>query len=699
MVEEEPWEDLALSKAIAPDDEDDFSSFGVSAGSIPGNTDDEFNFCSCVPATSSSAALVEDDDEFSEFGVPACPPLSSAAAIDDDDDEFAEFAVSVPPSSSISDVMGAFDASPRAADEGSHDTFCDSSRHAAAPQPASCKSDSICERRLRHPELDAPPEEIAGKPEPIADGSYHVSSMHEASSASFEADFHCTTTNMKSTTPPLDQETIQKAFDADHITTDILQATDSPASACDMEPPSLTVEHFTVEEEKSDEESDVGGFSSSQRHASSTEHADVDVDDGFGDFAAPPNKESFASPADDEFGGFSEAMPGVEDAATDEDFGAFDDGAGGADFDSFASASAHAAFPSAPATVPIAPSASEVQLPAHSLDSDQAGFHQFVVEAMRQSLPEMRHQSLFEGSVPLQPLHRCLAQVDGHPSSAYWDVSLWMVSPASTASTWVWEGSHIENRFLKALALPGRSEVESSSLEQTAPALQHEMAKLAGNSWSSAESPAAEQAAHMWGEGPQTLDRKNLAPADGMAAPNEFFAGPLTVDTRAGGASSFALSDSPADDDFGGFGSFNASVAQPSSGDMLNIDPGPTDKFAAQRATAAHRLPMSSSSLEDDFSGFSATVPPPIVASGSSLLDLDFLGASMPSSNQPSTEYAGANIAQLGMADMLSSLDSLASPASVNPGTNVISSWLNTLPHFAYLFSDTLSIPAGHALT
>ena len=67
----------------AADEEDDFSSFGLPAGSPSADES--------ASLAATEAATADDDDEFSEFGVPAYPAAaSSLPAIDDDDDEFAE---------------------------------------------------------------------------------------------------------------------------------------------------------------------------------------------------------------------------------------------------------------------------------------------------------------------------------------------------------------------------------------------------------------------------------------------------------------------------------------------------------------------------------------------------------------------------------------------------------------------------------
>ena len=67
----------------AADEEDDFSSFGLPAGSPTADAS--------ASLAATDAAVADDDDEFSEFGVPAYPAVaSSLPAVDDDDDEFAE---------------------------------------------------------------------------------------------------------------------------------------------------------------------------------------------------------------------------------------------------------------------------------------------------------------------------------------------------------------------------------------------------------------------------------------------------------------------------------------------------------------------------------------------------------------------------------------------------------------------------------
>ena len=69
----------------AADEEDDFSSFGLPAGSPSAEES--------ASLAATEAATADDDDEFSEFGVPAYPAVATASslpAIDDDDDEFAE---------------------------------------------------------------------------------------------------------------------------------------------------------------------------------------------------------------------------------------------------------------------------------------------------------------------------------------------------------------------------------------------------------------------------------------------------------------------------------------------------------------------------------------------------------------------------------------------------------------------------------
>ena len=80
---------------------------------------------------------------------------------------------------------------------------------------------------------------------------------------------------------------------------------------------------------------------------------------------------------------------------------------------------------------------------------------------------------------------------------------------------------------------------------------------------------------------------------------------------------------------------------------------------------------------------------------GSSLLDLDFLTTSASVSANSPADPVSATMAQLGMADMLASLDSLAVPSPIahTPGMNAISAWLDSLPQFAYVFSDAISLP------
>ena len=66
----------------AVEEEDDFSSFGLPAGSP--STD------ASASLTAAETAAADDDDEFSEFGVPAYPEVASSIPAIDDDDEFAE---------------------------------------------------------------------------------------------------------------------------------------------------------------------------------------------------------------------------------------------------------------------------------------------------------------------------------------------------------------------------------------------------------------------------------------------------------------------------------------------------------------------------------------------------------------------------------------------------------------------------------
>ena len=68
--------------AAADEEEDDFSSFGLPAGSPTADAS--------ASLAATEAATADDDDEFSEFGVPAYPAVASSLPAIDDDDEFAE---------------------------------------------------------------------------------------------------------------------------------------------------------------------------------------------------------------------------------------------------------------------------------------------------------------------------------------------------------------------------------------------------------------------------------------------------------------------------------------------------------------------------------------------------------------------------------------------------------------------------------
>lgn len=153
-------------------------------------------------------------------------------------------------------------------------------------------------------------------------------------------------------------------------------------------------------EAEKEEDDDFTGFASHEHPPAPPE----DEDDGFGDFAAPPDgkNNSFATTAEDEFGGFSEAADGGAgggDDFGDDDFGDFDDG-GGDDFDAFASSTP--APPPAPVAAPALSSAAV--MPQGSFAGDSQSLRHAAQETMRQGLPIPVQTALGCSSMPLQSM-------------------------------------------------------------------------------------------------------------------------------------------------------------------------------------------------------------------------------------------------------------------------------------------------------
>ena len=301
-----------------------------------------------------------------------------------------------------------------------------------------------------------------------------------------------------------------------------------------------------------------------------------------------------------------------------------------------------------------------------------------------------------------------------------------------------WRGSTFEQGLRRALGLDptpeGGGAVGDEPSARAPPAPFADVSALGasttvgGGQQLSAVPPSS--TGEMWDE--PSAASKAAAPAgksaDAFGAFGGFDEGAFGGD-QASGVGQAAAS---ADDDFGGFGASPAAPAdagrQQSASPDFGSDPfGSSDPFAsaasaapaapadfgsdpfgasdpfASAAPAAPAAPAAATNpspsfggLDDDFAGFSSSAAQPPLATGGSLLDLDFLGASTPASSNPPADLVGATMAQLGMADMLASLDSLAvspAPAS-NPSATAVSKWLDTLPNYSYLFSDTLSLPA-----
>mmetsp|Transcript_52252 Transcript_52252/g.137464 ORF Transcript_52252/g.137464 Transcript_52252/m.137464 type:complete len:722 (+) Transcript_52252:59-2224(+) len=716
---EEPWEDVGTSgsatAAAADDDDDDFSSFGIpaAASTLPSTEEDEFNFCaSAVPSSTAAPAPLEedeDDDEFSEFGVPACPPSSSSAPALDDDDEFAEFAVSAAPNASISAVIGGFDASPRGAGKEFEaepsaapsigDVATGVEEVAAtnipsepeSPPPPAGLSAPATEVDTEDPGLTiapAPMEAAPVPPEASLDPVAALSGSEEMSAAGAESSVEIAAPGPDARDAASEPTGLADGGEDDFDDSGFV-AGPPQASADDPGPKDgpAAAAQFTVGDDEEDEE--FSGFASSSEAVAPTPQPAEDVDEGFGDFAAPPVNAKDANTADDEFGGFTESAAAGDDDFGD-DFGDFGDDGGNDDFDSFASA--------APAA-PVAPAPAPVPAPAVGPMVPAAAFQD--AETLRQAINDVMHKAMPPPELPklgLPPpitFFQLIQQASSYPQMAsQFDFSLWQEPDLAELTGKILLDRHIEKGMRQALGLDEDDGGVAQPTSEAPP-------KGASMSARGATAPVGSaQGDEIWAEAPAS------APPVAAPKPASDAFGSFEQDAFGSDSSGFgppAATTTQVDDDFGDFGGFGASPPPPQAPAKPVAAPnraadsfGASDPFSPDTSNA----PPTFGGGDDDFAGFSAATPPPPQppsASGSALLDLDFLAASAPpaSSNPPPADLVGSTMAQLGMADMLASLDTL-SPMPPSAGNNkTLSSWLDQLPRYDYLFSDTLSLPVA----
>ena len=337
---------------------------------------------------------------------------------------------------------------------------------------------------------------------------------------------------------------------------------------------------------------------------------------------------------------------------------------------------------------------------------------------------------------------------------------MWL--PDDNDGAWSWEGSHIEQGLLKALALPRRvEETPPSPQEQQPPARKATPPPAgpgAGMGPPEVGSPfAPTEAAPTSGRPPlAAAPPTNIddafgsmptvaastatasvppAAATSAAPPTQSapFGATATFDDGAFASDPFGQSAVQGGGEFDDFSSAFASTstpnrepAAPPAADDFGEDPfggssdqfgGTSDPFGSSGAfPGAAALPQAVVSQPfggDDSFGFMGATPASqssginAAASGSNhfgssnnLLDdgLDFmqLDVARTPSTQSGGDFLNSSMAAAGMADMLASLDSLAMtspPIAQNAGAKAISAWIEQLPNYSYLLSDTLVLP------
>ena len=311
-------------------------------------------------------------------------------------------------------------------------------------------------------------------------------------------------------------------------------------------------------------------------------------------------------------------------------------------------------------------------------------------------------QTLSQSSCRLDQLICAPAQ---DPALPAWQTSTWLVQQPSPQSC-AWDGSLLEKGFLDALGLPLDAAPVANDARESP------VMGSAGNERCATGAAGSSITAGSGSLAPPVAAPHGVGADDGFAGFGDF-SSPVATPAPLASSDAFAAiagvsTDPPAGggpplpsnttDTFGSFagGSETASSLSP---------PAPADDLmglfgsATAGGTAAPVVSDSFGGFSDSFAGAPQVSGPPAAAPGAGLLDLGFFGdaQSVKPADSGGASLLNSTMAQMGMADMLASLESLEGPTAEVGGIerSVADAWLSSLPDLSWVFSTELQRPTA----